>query len=114
MLQNMIADLLLPALGLMLLAVLVARGVEVLVPESLVGLAAMALVSALLCWGLASAGFALLYVQEDARILTLLGDAPTASAGHFLRLGGRAALIWAPILLLVVTTAPRRWKTAVW
>jgi hypothetical protein len=33
---------------------------------------------------------------------------------HLLNLGAKAALIWAPVLALVVTTAPRRWKTAVW
>ena len=114
MIHGMIAELLFPALGLMLLAFLVTRGVEALVPESVAGLALMALLSTLLCWALASAGFALLYVQKDARVLTLLGDAPTASIGHFLRLGGSAALIWAPILLLTVSTAPRRWKTSVW
>ncbi|WP_089277544.1 hypothetical protein [Antarctobacter heliothermus] len=110
----MIADLLLPAFGLMLLAFVVPRGVEVLVPETVTGLVVMALVSTLLCWVLASAGFAMLYGVQDGGILALLGEVPAASAGHFLRLGAKAALIWAPILLLTVSTAPRRWKTAVW
>ncbi|ASP19564.1 hypothetical protein ANTHELSMS3_00847 [Antarctobacter heliothermus] len=110
----MIADLLLPSLGLMLLAFVVTRGVEMLVPETVLGLAVMALVSAMLCWVLASAGFAVLYGVQDGRILALLGQTPSTSAGHFLRLGAKAALLWAPILLLTVSTAPRRWKTAVW
>lgn len=114
MVLHMIADLLLPALGLMLMAFVVTRGVEVLVPETVTGLAVMAAVSALLCWPLASVGFALLYGVQDGRILALLGEVPAASAGHFLRLGAKAALLWGPILLLTVSTAPRRWKTAVW
>lgn len=110
----MILNLLLPALGLMVLSLAVTRGVEAVMPESLRGLAAIALVSALLVWVLTAAGFALLYLMEDSRVLALMSEAPSASVGHFLGLAARAALIWAPVLLLTVSTAPRRWKTAVW
>lgn len=110
----MILQLLFPALGLMLVSVLVARGVEALMPESIGGIAATFAISALLVWLLASAGFAGLYTLEDPRVLALLGETPSASVRHFLRLGASAALIWAPVLLITVSTAPRRWKTAVW
>ncbi|WP_167648119.1 hypothetical protein [Mameliella alba] len=110
----MILQLLLPVLGLMLVAALVTRAVEAILPESLGALAATTVISALLVWLLTSAGFALLYTIEDARVWDLLGQAPSASLGYFLRLGASAVLIWGPVLLLVVSTAPRRWKTAVW
>ncbi|MBV7395148.1 hypothetical protein [Mameliella sediminis] len=110
----MIVELFLPAIGLMLITALVTRGVERLMPESLPGLALTAVVSALLVWGIASGGFALLYVMRDARVLALMEQTPATSTSHFLSLGASAALIWAPVLLLTVTTAPRRWKTAVW
>ncbi|GGF62659.1 hypothetical protein CDZ97_16930 [Mameliella alba] len=113
-LVHMILQLLLPVLGLMLVTVLVTRGVEAILPESLGALAATTVISALLVWLLTSAGFALLYTIEDARVWDLLGQAPSASLGYFLRLGASAVLIWGPVLLLVVSTAPRRWKTAVW
>ncbi|SMX39529.1 hypothetical protein [Maliponia aquimaris] len=108
----MVVEILLQILALCVLTVLVTRGVEALMPESVVGIALTGVVSALLVWLLASGGFALLYAIQDARILGLLDQGP--AIGHFLRLGFSAGLIWAPILLLVVTTAPRRWKTATW
>lgn len=108
----MVLQILFQILALCVLTVLVTRGVEAMMPESVAGIALTGIVSALLVWLLASGGFALLYVLQDARILGLLDQGPLA--GHFLRLGFSAGLIWAPILLLVVTTAPRRWKTAVW
>ena len=110
----MILQLLLPVLALMLVAALVTRGVEALVPESLGGLAATTVISALLVWLLTAAGFAALYTIKDAKVWELLGQAPRASLGYFLRLGASAVLIWGPVLLLVISTAPRRWKTAVW
>jgi hypothetical protein len=113
-LAAMILQLLLPVLGLMLVAALVTRAVEAILPESLGALAATTVISAMLVWLLTSAGFALLYTIEDARVWDLLGQAPSASLGYFLRLGASAVLIWGPVLLLVVSTAPRRWKTAVW
>lgn len=109
---RMVVEILLQVLGLGVLTVLVTRGVEALMPESVLGIALTGMVSALLVWLLASAGFAVLYAMQDARVLGVLGEGP--AIGHFLRLGFSAGLVWAPILLLVVTTAPRRWKTAVW
>lgn len=111
---DMISELLFPVLELMLMAILVTRGIELVTPESLQGLALLTLISAVLCWALASAGFALLYWRENPGVLTVMGQDPSASLSHFLWLGGSAALIWAPVLLLTVSTAPRRWKTAVW
>jgi hypothetical protein len=110
----MILSLIAPVVGLALLAVLVPRGIERLVPETIVGIGLMAVLSAVVLWLLSAGGFALLYLYQDSRILTLLADTPGAGSDHFLRLGANAALIWAPVLILVVTTAPRRWKTAVW
>ncbi|KUF10610.1 hypothetical protein [Pseudoponticoccus marisrubri] len=110
----MITALLLPTLALMALAVLVTRGIEALVPESPAGLAAIAVLSSLALWLLSAAGFAGLYLIRDAQIAVVLGAAPQAGLRHFLGLGAKAALIWAPLVLLVVATAPRRWKTATW
>lgn len=109
-----ITQLVLPLFALAIVTVLVTRAVEAVMPESVGGIAATAVLSALLCWALAAAGFAGLYALEDPRVLTLLGQTPQAGLRHFVWLGAQAALVWAPILLLVVTTAPRRWKTATW
>lgn len=108
----MVVEILLQIVGLGVLTVLVTRGVEALMPETVTGIALTGIVSAVLVWLLASGGFAALYAMQDARVLAVLDQGP--AIGHFLRLGFSAGLIWAPVLLLVVTTAPRRWKTAVW
>ena len=83
-------------------------------PESLPGIAATGVMSALLTWLAASGGFAALYALQDPRILAMIGQVPGGGIGHFLSLGARAAMIWAPILMLVVITAPGRWKSATW
>ncbi len=110
----MITGLVLPTVLLMALAVAVPRLLERALPESLPGLALCAAVSALLLWLAASAGFAWLYAARGPGLLSALGTAPLGGLRHFLALGGSAALIWAPVMLLVVSTAPRRWKTARW
>ena len=107
----MIAGLLIPALALVALTIAVVRGVERCVPESIPGLAALAAISALLIWGLSAVLFATLYAAQLASITALAG---TGGWQHFLKLGAQAALIWGPIVLLVVSTAPRRWTTAEW
>ncbi len=110
----MITQLVLPILALACVTVLITRAVEALLPESLPGIAATGVISTMLTWLAASAGFAGLYALQDPRILSWIGQVPQAGVGHFLTLGASAAMIWAPILLLVVITAPGRWKTATW
>ena len=102
----------LPTILLMCLAVGVTRGVERFVPETLPGLVALAMIASGAMWVLASGLFAGLYVWQDARLTGLLGQAD--SLRHFAGLGLKSALIWAPVVLLVAGTAPRRWKNAVW
>ncbi len=109
----MLLGLALPTILLMLAAVVVARGIESVLPESLTGMALTALLSSVALWLLSSAGFALLYMAEGAP-LAALGVTEGETVTHFLSLGARSTLIWAPIILLVVVTAPRRWRTSRW
>lgn len=108
----MITSLALPAALLMTGAVLVARGFEALLPESVAGMLACAALSSLTLWLLSGAGFAAHYLWQDARVAALMGDG--RGVAHFARLGAKAAIIWAPLVALTVITAPRRWTTAVW
>ncbi|SDY49816.1 hypothetical protein SAMN05444340_10953 [Citreimonas salinaria] len=110
----MIAALALPTLVLFALAVAVARGVEALVPETPAGLALQAALSAVALTLLSAAAFAGLYAAGDAPLSTLLGADPRGGVMHFLGLGLKSALIWAPPMLLVVVTAPRRWRHGRW
>jgi hypothetical protein len=108
----MIGSLALPAALLMIAAVLVARGFETLLPESIAGMVVCALLSSLTLWLLSGAGFAALYLWQDARVAALMGDG--RGVAHFAGLGAKAAIIWAPLMALTVITAPRRWTTAEW
>lgn len=110
----MILSLALPAVLLIAAAILVPRGLEPLVPESPGGLVALAGLSALLLWAVSGLGFVLLYHLRGATVALLTGDNAAPAFRHFAALGLKAALIWAPVLVLSVSTAPRRWKTATW
>ncbi|MGR3495350.1 hypothetical protein [Citreimonas sp.] len=110
----MIAALALPTLVLLALAVAVARGVERLVPETPAGLALQASISAAALTLLSAAAFAALYAAGDAPLTALLDADPRGGFAHFLGLGLKSALIWAPPMLLVVVTAPRRWRHGRW
>ena len=109
----MLLGLALPTILLMMAAVVVTRGIEAVLPESLPGMALTAVMSSLALWLLSSAGFALLYMAEGAP-LAALGVTEGGTITHFLSLGARSSLIWAPIILLVVVTARRRWRTSRW
>ena len=104
----MIASLALPTLILMALAVVVTRLLERVVSETVLGLFMLFALSGVLVWVLASAMFMGLYLWQDASIAPLLGDA--RGLGHLLVLGAKSALIWGPLLVLTVVTAPRRWR----
>ncbi len=104
----------LPALVLVAISILVPRLLERTVPESLPGLVALGAISGVALWFLSALGFALLYRVQGPEMVELLGARPLAGLVHFLTLGAKAALIWAPVLVLAVSTAPRRWREAVW
>lgn len=110
----MTIGLILSAVALATAAILVTRLIERVVPETLPGLGLLAVVAFVTMWLVSALGFAVAYQMQDAQVLTLFGAQPGAGARHFAGLGVKAGLIWAPIVLLVVVTAPRRWKNAVW
>jgi putative exporter of polyketide antibiotics len=110
----MVTALLLPTIALFALGVVVARLVERAVPESSLGLAVQAIGSGLVMTALSAALFAVLYARGGTPLGAALDTDPAGGVAHFLGLGARAALIWAPAVLLVVVTAPRRWRHARW
>jgi hypothetical protein len=108
----MVMTLALPVLGLICAAVVVTRVLERVVPESIAGLVLLAVLASGVVWGLAVAGFAVLYLWQDARLAGLLGEA--AGMRHLAGLGAKAVLVWGPVVALTVVTAPQRWRHAVW
>jgi len=110
----MMLGLLLPVAVLVAAAILVPRGLERMVPETLGGLVLNGAVSALVLILLSAGYFFLAYLWRSTALLDLIGIAPGQTLGHFLRLGFGAGLIWAPVVVLAVSTAPKRWREAEW
>ncbi|MGR3321376.1 MAG: hypothetical protein ACU0DK_05535 [Pseudooceanicola sp.] len=110
----MIHGVLLPVLVLGAIAVAVPVLLERIVPETVAGLILNGAVSASVMTLVSALYFLWSYTRGDSRIAEMLSLAPGASALHFLKLGIGAGLIWAPVVVLTVSTAPRRWKENTW
>ena len=110
----MITGVLIPVAALVLVAIYLPRLLARVTPESLAGLIVNGALSAVALTMLAAAYFLWSYARQDTRLLDLIGFAPGETLGHFLRLGLGSALIWGPVLVLSVSTLPRRWKENVW
>lgn len=108
----MVLALLIPALALMVLAVVVTRLVEWVVPETVPGLVLAGALACAVMWVLAGALFGWMYLGREADLAPVLGTG--SGLRHLAGLGAKAALIWLPMVLITVVTAPRRWKTNVW
>ncbi|MFZ7090901.1 hypothetical protein [Primorskyibacter sp. 2E233] len=81
-------------------------------PESMAGIVATFVLSLLLLWAFSAGLFAALYFWRGVTFASFFGE--SQGWRHFLWLGAKAALVWGPIMLLVVITAPSRWKESVW
>jgi hypothetical protein len=108
----MIASLLVPSLILIALAILLTRAVERMMPETVPGLVLTALVASIMMWLLSGVLFGWLYLLREVEVAPMLGTG--RGMRHLATMGGKAALIWLPIVLITVATAPRRWKTNTW
>lgn len=110
----MILGLALPVALLVAAAILVPRALERVVPETLPGLILNGVLSALILTALGTGWFLLSYLWRSTAVFDLLGLAPAATLAYFLKLGLGTALIWAPVLVLAVASAPKRWRVATW
>lgn len=110
----MLISVAVPVILLMTLAVVVTRGVERFVPESIPGLALSVVLTATLMWWISALGFFILYLWQSTAVLDLLSINPSSGLRYFLMLGLKSGLIWGPLVLITVSTAPRRWKVARW
>ncbi|SFI97894.1 hypothetical protein [Jannaschia pohangensis] len=103
----MLTDVALPLVLLGLAAWVVPWLLSKLLPEGVGWLFVIALLSACLLALIAAGGFYVLYGDAGDVILS-------AAPWHFLLLSTKAALIWAPVMILSVANLPRGWKEAVW
>ena len=110
----MILHVALPVIALIVIAALLPALIERWVPETIGGMALNAGLSAVGLTLISAGYFLISYLQQSTEILDLVGVAPASGVGHFLKLGLAAGLIWGPVMVLVISFAPRRWKENVW
>ena len=103
--------LLLPAIMLALMGWLVPQGLARIMPEGVGALMLLAFVATVLLAVLASALFMALYIWRGAPVAEVVRPAAWPAFG---RLALLSALIWAPVMVLSVSTLPRRWTGETW
>ncbi len=106
--------LVLPALFLALVGFAVPRVLARFLPEGVLPLLINGFLSTVLCFGLASGFFCLLYYWQGAPLDKLGLPDLRAAVVFFGRLGLASALIWAPIMLLSLAGLPRKWVHETW
>ncbi len=74
----------------------------------------IAFCSALFLFGLSSAFFVVLYLQQGLSLKELLEPGLIYNVVFFGRLGLSSTLIWAPIMILSVAGLPRNWTQETW
>lgn len=104
--------LILPVLVMIGFAIIVPRLMARLLPEGVFYLLVIAAVSCTICLLLSCLVFVALYAVQNTQMLSavLLGGGKM----HFLKLGAGASIIWAPVLILSVSSLPKLWKETIW
>jgi len=100
-------NLVLPLVGLAVVAWLVPWLLGKLVPEGVIWLLVNGVLSALLLAVVAAAGFVWLYGEAGGVVWR---EAPW----HFVLLSAKAGIVWGPVMVLSLSALPKRWKRAVW
>lgn len=100
-------NLVLPLVGLAVVAWLVPWLLGKLVPEGVIWLLVNGVLSALLLAVVAAAGFVWLYGEAGGVVWR---EAPW----HFVLLSVKAGIVWGPVMVLSLSALPKRWKRAVW
>ena len=100
-------NLVLPLIGLAVVAWLVPWVLGKLVPEGVIWLLVNGVLSALLLAVVAAAGFVWLYGEAGGVVWR---EAPW----HFVLLSAKAGIVWGPVMVLSLSALPKRWKRVVW
>ena len=100
-------NLVLPLVGLAVLAWLVPWMLGKLLPEGVIWLLVNGVLSALLLAVVAAAGFVWLYGEAGGVVWR---EAPW----HFVLLSAKAGIVWGPVMVLSLSALPKRWKEVVW
>lgn len=100
-------EVVLPLIGLAVLAWLVPWALGRVLPEGVAWLLVNGLLSTVALAAAAAAGFVLLYGGAGAVIWR---EAPW----HFVLLSARSAIVWAPVMVLSLANLPKGWTEEEW
>ena len=100
-------NLVLPLVGLAVVAWLVPWVLGKLLPEGVIWLLVNGVLSALLLAVVAAAGFVWLYGEAGGVVWR---EAPW----HFVLLSAKAGIVWGPVMVLSLSALPKRWKKVIW
>ncbi|MFQ6554044.1 hypothetical protein AAD018_017010 [Aestuariibius insulae] len=114
MIDSFTTSLLGPALILAAMGWMVPRVLGQIFPEGVRPLVWLTLLSAVILFGLSIVAFVVLYLAQDIPIGTLFEPGGIETMVHFSRIAALSGLFWGPVLLLTVSSMPRRWKEAEW
>lgn len=104
--------LIFPVLAMIAFAIFVPRLLALLLPEGVPYLLVIGALSCCICLLLSGLIFVGLYAAQNTQVM--MAVVRTVGITHFLKLGGGASIVWAPVLLLSVSNLPRHWKEATW
>ncbi|MEM9437526.1 MAG: hypothetical protein AAGA15_13775 [Pseudomonadota bacterium] len=103
--ENFSFSLLGPAIVLVILAWIVPSQLAKRMPETMLALATNLAVSAVIIWIFSALGFAASYAAQGVPWSVMI-----ANPEHFIWLGQVSALLWGPVLLLVLALQPQKWR----
>lgn len=114
MLSDFGLGLIVPAVGLVIVAWAVPKWLRWRMPEGVWPLIALSVLATLINLAICALMFLMLYLLQGAQLSTLTLAGPGAAIWYFLRLSISAAIIWGPIMVLSIASLPRTWTQETW
>jgi len=107
------ATMILPVAGIALLAALLPLSMARSFPQSWYGLFWNLLISFLVLLVISVAYFAMFRPPNDIVAITANGEYYMSSSAELVRLGLLSAMVWGPIVLVVLAMQPSKWRPEV-
>ncbi len=104
------AEMILPVAGVALLAALLPLSIARSFPQSWYGLFWNLLISFLVLLVISVTYFAMFRPPNDIVAITANGEYYMSSSAGLIRLGLLSAMVWGPIVLVVLAMQPQKWR----
>ncbi|PHR00071.1 MAG: hypothetical protein COB39_00315 [Marinosulfonomonas sp.] len=107
------ASMILPVAGIAVLAALLPLSMARSFPQSWYGLFWNLLISFLVLLVISVTYFAIFRLPNDIVAITANGEYYMSSSAELIRLGFLSAMVWGPIVLVVLAMQPQKWRPEV-